>query len=191
MNLIVFEDLGVERLGAIALGRPAYAITCASFRLIDWLETFDASLLGLVRSHLSLIQLNDFPQLATQPNRDAAWTLIVNARMVPSVANVRRLRELIDLTVDDPQASKQSRPLVARSSWAVAAALVPTAMIEADDAEGVAQFVASLGNGKSADCDSHPLEFDLFEYPHDVVRFNMSCFNDNLQHRINDAASYH
>jgi len=145
--------------------------------------------MGLVRSHLSLIQLNDFPHMARQPNRDAAWTLIVNARMVPSAANVGRLRELFDLAGDDPQATKQSRPLVARSSWAVAAALVPTAMIEADDEEGIAQFVASLGNGKSADCDSHPLEFDLFEHPHDVVRFNMSCFVDNLQHRI-DSGQY-
>ena len=184
MNLIVFEDSGVERLGATALGRPAYAITCASFRLIDWLETFDANLLGLVRSHLSLIQLNDFPQLGRQLDRHSAWTLVVNARMAPSVANVGRLRQLFDLTVGDSPAKKQSRPIVVRSSWAVAAALVPTAMIEADDEEGVSQFVASLGNGGSADCDSHTIEFDLFEHPHDVVRFNMSCFHENLQHRI-------
>ena len=184
MNLIVFEDSGVERLGTIALGRPAYAITCASFRLIDRLETFDAHLLGLVRSHLSLIQLNDFPRLGRQLNRHSAWTLVVNARMVPSKTNVDHLRQLFDLTGDDQQAAAHARPVIVRSSWAVAAALVPTAMIEADDEEGISQFVASLGNGGAADCDSFDIEFDLFEHPHDVVRFNMSCFADNMQHRI-------
>lgn len=190
MNLIVFEDAGVERLGAITVGRPAYAIMCASYRLIDQLETFDASLMGLVRPHLSLIQLNDFPQLNRQLNRHSAWTLAVNARMVPSAANVNRLRQLIDLTVVDQASSKQNRPIIVRSSWAVAAVLVPTAMIEADDAEGIFKFVSSLGNGGSADCESHDLDFDLFEYPHDVVRFNMSCFADNLQQRI-DSGRYH
>jgi len=184
MNLIVFEDSGVERLGAVALGRPACAITCASFRLIDLLETFDASLMSLVRPHLSLMQLNDFPQLNRQLDRHSTWTLVVNARMVPSVANVNRLRQLFDLTVGDREAAKQSRPIVVRSSWAVAAALVPTALIEAEDAEGVSEYVSALGNGGSVDCESHTLDFDLFEHPHDVVRFNMSCFRDNMQLRI-------
>ncbi len=192
MNLIMFEDAGVERLGSVTVGRPAYAITCASFRLIDQLEKLDASLMGLVRPHLSLIQLNDFPQLKRQLNRHSAWTLAVNARMVPSVANVDRLRRLIDLTVDDHGPSgqhQQSRPIIVRASWAVAAVLVPTAMIDADDSEGIFEYVSSLGNGGSADCEDHPLDFDLFEYPHDVVRFNMSCFGENLQQRI-DSGRY-
>jgi glucose-1-phosphate thymidylyltransferase len=184
MNLIVFEDAGVDRLGAVTVGRPAYAVTCASFRLIDQLQTLDANLMGFVRPHLSLIQLNDFPQFSRQLNRHSPWTMVVNARMVPSVANIDLLRRMLDLTVDGRESSNQNRPIVARSSWAVAAALLPTATIDADDTEGIFQEVLSLGDGGSTDCDHHDAEFDLFEYAHDVVRFNMSCFGENLKQRI-------
>ena len=37
MRIVVFEDEFAARLFPITVGRPAYAIGCASFRLIDWL----------------------------------------------------------------------------------------------------------------------------------------------------------
>ena len=38
MQIICFEDDRVDQLRPITQARPAYAITCASFRLIDWLR---------------------------------------------------------------------------------------------------------------------------------------------------------
>ena len=37
MEIIVFEDRYVPRLHPITVGRPAYAISCGSYRLVDWL----------------------------------------------------------------------------------------------------------------------------------------------------------
>ena len=51
MNMVVFEDAGVEKLFPVTTGRPAYAITCASYRLIDWLSDLDGNLIGLVRNY--------------------------------------------------------------------------------------------------------------------------------------------
>ena len=38
MQVICFEDDRVDQLRPITQARPAYAITCASFRLLDWLR---------------------------------------------------------------------------------------------------------------------------------------------------------
>ena len=81
MNIVVFEDAGVEKLFPITTGRPAYAITCGSFRLIDWLSELDGNLVGLVRPYLETIQMLDFPQLAEQLDSKLKWTLVVNARL--------------------------------------------------------------------------------------------------------------
>ncbi|MCH8924048.1 MAG: hypothetical protein IIA67_12975, partial [Planctomycetes bacterium] len=37
MKIVLFEDRYVERLGPITLGRPAFAVRCGSYRLIELL----------------------------------------------------------------------------------------------------------------------------------------------------------
>ncbi|MGI9472135.1 MAG: putative sugar nucleotidyl transferase, partial [Rubripirellula sp.] len=56
MQIICFEDERVEQLRPITQARPAYAITSASFRLLDWLKLVPGSLSGSVRSYLRVIQ---------------------------------------------------------------------------------------------------------------------------------------
>ena len=64
MQLLVFEDDLVSRLYPITIGRPAYAISCASYRLIDWIGTLTRELsakgYGVVRPHLADHQRLDF-----------------------------------------------------------------------------------------------------------------------------------
>ena len=38
MHIVAFEDHHVSRLYPITVGRPSYAISCGSFRLVDWLS---------------------------------------------------------------------------------------------------------------------------------------------------------
>ena len=64
MRLIVFEDTAVTKLDPITTGRPAYAVTCGGYRLVDWLRKLGASLHGIVRPHLQSIQRLDYPDLA-------------------------------------------------------------------------------------------------------------------------------
>ena len=68
MQFLVFEDDLVSRLYPITIGRPAYAITCASYRLIDWVgmlaRELGARAYGVVRPHLAEHQRLDYPPIA-------------------------------------------------------------------------------------------------------------------------------
>ena len=100
MLILCFEDARVEKLAPITHARAAYAITCAGYQLIDWLDEVrrqipDASLAGEVREHLQAIQdadhpLDDIPaSLSLDEKADASGNipdvLLVNARLVPSL----------------------------------------------------------------------------------------------------------
>ena len=64
MTILVFEDEFAPQLYPITVGRPAYAISCGAYRLVDWLRTLGGSpLRGVIRAHLSEIQRIDFPDL--------------------------------------------------------------------------------------------------------------------------------
>src|SRR5690242_14680268 len=99
MQIVVFEDEHVWRLHPITIGRAAYSIGCGSFRLVDWLRRLSrevgAALHGVVRPHLGQIQKLDFPELSPQPLENHGPMLVVNARLVPSVAVYRVLERLI------------------------------------------------------------------------------------------------
>src|SRR5688500_484347 len=99
MQIIVFEDELVARLYPVAIGKPVYAVGCGSFRLVDWLLDLAAQtkshLRGVVRPHLATIQHVDFPQLASIAANGELPALLVNARMVPSVAAAKSLAQMI------------------------------------------------------------------------------------------------
>ncbi|MFK7767493.1 MAG: putative sugar nucleotidyl transferase [Mariniblastus sp.] len=175
MNIVVFEDAGVRKLFPITTGRPAYAITCGGFRLIDWLLEFDGNLVSLVRTYLERIQLNDFPQFQQELDSDLEWTLVVNARVAPTLGNMQRLHQLMD------GRSSTESSIVVRSGWATAAALVPTSKFETEKSNwhsvieelSTTPEIVSTENG-----------LVLFDYPHDVIAENLACFEGNLIHRI-------
>src|SRR5262245_37976809 len=80
-DIVVFEDQHVARLDPIATARPAYAITCGSYRLLDWLSQLKAqSIVGRVRPHLRQIQRFDFESIATEERTLSGRQLYINAR---------------------------------------------------------------------------------------------------------------
>src|SRR6476646_9751107 len=101
MQIIVFEDLLVSKLNSAALGRPAYALSCGSYRLVDWLlalaDETRAALRGVVRPHLVELQRCDFPALAAGgPGKNGRpGYLFVNARLVPSVGVWETLKGIL------------------------------------------------------------------------------------------------
>lgn len=108
MLIYCFEDECVEKLAPIIHARPAYAITCAGYRLVDWLDelrrqTGDSKIVGDIREYLHVIQAVDYglaPVPTSLASFDAAAAdvsdiLLVNARLVPSVGNFQSLRELM------------------------------------------------------------------------------------------------
>lgn len=180
MNIIVFEDAGVEKLFPITTGRPAYAISCASYRLIDWLNSFEANMVGLVRAYLDRLQLLDFPELQQELDPNLKWTIAINARVAPSVSNIRRIQRLMGNDVGVPEAASAIK--VVRSGWAIAAAIVPTEAFSGQPTTGWLKIVEEQSNDPGTDVLENGLE--LFNYPHDVVAQNMKCFAENISHRI-------
>src|SRR5687767_12044049 len=98
MQLLVFEDDLVSRLYPITVGRPAYAISCASYRLIDWIgvltRELSAKAHGVVRPHLAEHQRLDYQELGGGAATQREGMLLVNARLVPSAAAAETVRQL-------------------------------------------------------------------------------------------------
>ncbi|MBW3598104.1 MAG: glucose-1-phosphate thymidylyltransferase, partial [Planctomycetes bacterium] len=161
MQVVVFEDDRVARLHPITLGRPAYAITCATYRLADWLPCLGASVRAVTRPHLREIQRIDFPQLSAAADAGDSPTLLVNARTAPSVAALRTLESI----------AQAGRTGIVRSGESVAAALLPPGAAPPHNiaVEGMRGFLASPAVASLPElADSLP----LFDYPHDVVRLH-------------------
>lgn len=177
MNIVVFEDAGVENLFPITTGRPAYAISCASLRLVDWLIEFEGNLVGLVRPYLERIQLLDFPEFNQELDPKLKWTIVVNARIAPTVSNMRRLQRLMGTGEPDGADS-----LVIRSGWATAAAIVPTGLFESQPKSLWLRAIEELTAQPSSAIIENGLE--LFDYPHDVIRQNIHSFDENIAHRV-------
>jgi hypothetical protein len=141
MNVIVFEDSGVDNLYPVTTGRPAYAITCASLRLIDFLKSLNSRMVGIVRPFLERIQILDFPELEQSLDLSQKWTLIVNARLAPTVANWEKITSLI-------KSSNQllAEGILVRVGWATAAAIVPTSTLRDQSRSNWREIIESLGS---------------------------------------------
>ncbi len=179
MQLLVFEDEHVSRLFPITIGRPAYAISCASYRLIDWISQLarelGAKAYGVVRPHLAEHQRLDYPQIDGPACSQADGTLLVSARLVPSAQAADELRQL----------ARRARPGAVMAGESLAAAWIGAAgplPLHFSAPDRLSEFLKANVIGKLP-----PLEgvtLPLLEYSHDVVRQNLAIFQQNLAHRI-------
>ncbi len=169
MSILVVEDSSVDRLAPITLARPAFAISCGAARLIDQLAGLGQSLHAVVRPHLRAIVAADYPELSVESPSDHR-ILIVNARLVPSVAARTELSRIL----------QQGRAGVVRSNDTVAAALITHA--EHLPAELTPESITNFL--ETSRLPELKAEFDLLQYSHDVIRYHLTTIVDNLQQRI-------
>ena len=176
MNIVVFEDAGVEQLFPVTTGRAAYAVTCASYRLVDWIAQMQGHPVGLVRPHLVALQQLDYPlfQPAIDPARE--WTVVINARLTPSASNFRKIQKLVE--------TSPSSARVIRSGSAVAAAVIPTRALAGQDSVDLIRTVDDYCQGTTDLLEVRAVELSLIEYPHDLIRENLNSFSENLEFRI-------
>lgn len=175
MSIVLFEDEHVARLYPITLSRPAYAITCGSYRLIDWLERWQQPLRAIVRPHLAEIQRIDFPQFQS-PRAGLGRLLLANARLVPAAAVLRRLRALSE-THDSGAFYWQGE---------LAAAILSTdAWLTSTDPAKLAEQLRLAGIDQLP---RQEADLPLFRYPHDVVAWNMQTLGENLEDRLSAGA---
>ena len=180
MNTIVFEDSQVIQLAPITTSKPAYATGCASYRLIDLLGTISSDIVGVVRPFLANIQQQDYPELAATLDTAQPWTLLVNARLVPSIENMRQLKQLVaDTKSDSPQ---QQGTAIFTTDKQLIAATVPT--VNFADAKSLSLAAIESATANTQESVDENSDWRLFNFPHDVIVQNLETFKDNLQHRI-------
>ena len=174
MKIVLYEDNQVKKLFPVTTGRPAYAITCASYRLIDWVEQLGVPTIGLVRDYLRTIQELSFPDIRSVNGDRSNEMLFINARVVPSRSSFEVLKNIIE----------NERYGIVRTGDVVAAAFVPAGTIELP-----LEFNESTAHNFFENQDVKKLptlgsQLKLMEFPHDAVRYNLECFSENLEYRI-------
>lgn len=108
MNVVVFEDDAVSRLGVLVAARPACDLTIGSQNLFQALQHF-GSVRRCIRPHLArhLAALPagrcaiwggaaDAPRFVPAASRHGSLALLVNARVVPSRENLHAIRSLVE-----------------------------------------------------------------------------------------------
>lgn len=204
MNIVCFEDALVARLNPATLARPAYAVTCASLRLLDWLRLLESQSLGGqslggklfadVRPYLQVIQSLDF-ELSSPPASTLSGTedlLLVNARLVPRVGLLQTLETLAQSAtssvIRDPD---DQSVLAAKITFADQLRLAePLRVAGHPDAANQATTTrqpASTPDSWSrlaADLPPSPLTLHAFHWPHDIVSWHMKELNRSIEFRL-------
>ena len=196
MNVIVFEDEGVDRLGVVVAARPACDLTIGTRTLHDALGHL-GNVRRVVRPHLArhLAALAgsriaiwggvpDAVHAEPAASRHGAVTLLVNACAIPSRGTLAALRALVE----------QGRRCVAKTNGRVAAAILHLA---ADGGGPDRELVAGIVAGTESpapglerlgvpDVDAG---IALLKQPHDVVTAHEESIADSLAARI-DSGDY-
>jgi UDP-N-acetylglucosamine diphosphorylase / glucose-1-phosphate thymidylyltransferase / UDP-N-acetylgalactosamine diphosphorylase / glucosamine-1-phosphate N-acetyltransferase / galactosamine-1-phosphate N-acetyltransferase len=175
MQVVLFEDERVDQLAPLTMGRPAYAVACASYRLIDLVESL-GPVHVIVREYLREVERANGRQVLNGPDgpgRAVGDTfLAVNSRLVPSVDTLNRLRGM----------TETAQPAIAVAGESVAAAFVPQPLqaLLGAQADSLSAAIRRLELPAAAN------EFRLLEYPHDVVREHGRSLRENLEFRLRD-----
>lgn len=178
MQIICFEDDRVDQLRPITQARPTYAITCASFRLIDWLRRLPGQVTGCVRPYLRELQRLDYEVDAY--NGDTSGDdgiLLINARLVPTMALATNLQQLARETRSCIVTDPVDQAVLAARITAKDLASHPQETVS-ESAETLVEFSRTLP--------SQALPLDVFRWPHDVISHHMrempGAMNWRLEH---------
>ncbi|MDO4627657.1 MAG: putative sugar nucleotidyl transferase [Planctomycetia bacterium] len=191
MKVIIFEDPGVLELFPVTMGRGAYAITCATLRMIDVAAQIPCESINfLCRPYLEGISQYEYPEKNFHFGVEAVCeelesategenVLFLNARLVPDIRLLDFFRdgiaqnELVSFPWDDTLACAC---VPAKRVLKILRELPPTPVTD----------VLPIDCGKIAcgcrQCVHYPME--LFTHPHDLVRNNMALFSSNLAYRL-------
>ncbi len=183
MNIVCFEDQFVTKLNPATLARPAYAVTCASLRLVDWLRLLNGNLYADVRPYLRNIQSLDF-QLSGPPEHVLSAKedlLLVNARLVPRVGILQTLEKLSraaeSIVITDPSDdSVLAAKIVRKDQEKLAAEPVTAIQRNSPHLESWSQLAADLP--------SSSLTLEAFHWPHDIVSWHMKELNRSIEFRL-------
>lgn len=183
MKIVFFEDELVPKLHPVTISKPAFTITCASYRLCDLLEPHGSGLRAVVRPHLTETLPSQVPPWDDDPAAGEA-ILLVNARLVPCPQVADEVRRVISAGTPGIWCTSSSESQAGRPPQAgvseIALALVPAAE---KPLPRVAwnELRAAL---EARRLDRHPSDLPLLGWPHDILRNHLSFIQDNLRNRL-------
>jgi UDP-N-acetylglucosamine diphosphorylase/glucosamine-1-phosphate N-acetyltransferase len=186
MQIICYEDDHVDQLRPVTQARPAYAITCASLRLIESLkrlaEKVGGKVSGSVRPYLEAIQKLDFGITTPMPVDISQSVLLVNARLVPLASLEGTLQQL---------ASQKRSSVVLCDHDAVMAALILPEDLQTLAHRGVDDSPPRIDTllEMARTLPKHEANLEAFIWPHDIVACHMREMPAALQWRL-DHESY-
>jgi glucose-1-phosphate thymidylyltransferase len=160
MQIILFEDELAGQLAPVAAAEPAFAVTCGSYKLAQLVGEL-GTVYSVVRTHLAGVEAETFGQRVLPKQPLVPPVLVVNARLVPSVSAIGRLKAIVGAGRDGVVMAGQS----------IAAALVTSGAFE-------------FSLEKLRTLPGLDVELPLLEYPHDVLRHHLASCRENLEHRI-------
>jgi len=172
VRVLVFEDERTTRLYPVTIRRPAMAVTCGGYRLVDLVDRLGPTVRAAVREYLRPTLADDWPDLlAPWPSRIEEPLLLVNARLAPSVETIGRLADW----------AKAERPGVVHAEGSIAAALFPagTPAPAPLNSTTTAGWIAEQRLPQPAQVD-----LPLLQWPHDVVRSHLEVIGANLADRL-------
>src|SRR5215471_10145478 len=113
VNIILFEDEVAGQLAPVAVAEPAFAVSCGSYKLAQLAGEL-GTVYSVVRKHLAAVEAETFPQRVVPKQPLGPPVLVVNARLVPSVSVIERLKAI----------AREGREGVVKKGQSIAAALV-------------------------------------------------------------------
>jgi UDP-N-acetylglucosamine diphosphorylase/glucosamine-1-phosphate N-acetyltransferase len=166
-QLILFEDQFLADMSPVALARPAFSVTCASYTLHEIVSSISTRVSYVVRDYLTKVAARRFPQ----KGREKGPALFLNASVVPDIRYGARIREL----------AAGGKPFVCTAGHRVAAAYVPeeTAVPEKLTAEEITPWLL--------ECKLPLLDEELFrtfDRQFEVVKHLEQLFPGNIAHRL-------
>lgn len=174
MNIVIFEDQFSSQLHPINTGRPTYAVTIASYRLIDWLDKLPGRHVGWVRPYLEELQQADYPKMDSRLDDSRDWSLLVNARIVPSKKNFDVLEEM----------SKRQAPCVIETEDEIQAALVPTSHLPSYCDSCTTDRIRRWTGNIDPPTRKLASSIDTYRHPHQLVQYQLDIIQDSLQQRL-------
>jgi UDP-N-acetylglucosamine diphosphorylase / glucose-1-phosphate thymidylyltransferase / UDP-N-acetylgalactosamine diphosphorylase / glucosamine-1-phosphate N-acetyltransferase / galactosamine-1-phosphate N-acetyltransferase len=182
--IVLFEDEQVADLYPVTIGKPAYTISCGSYRLLDLANELDAAVHAVVRPHLREFRLAEPPPRSLAAGNTAVY---VNARLVPSVAAFEVLRKTLAADRSGAIPASDEFRIEAnrdgnRGEAQIAVAVLPAgAGLPPDDATA-RELSAWLAKQRLPLLDAPRLP--LIDYPHDIVRHHLTTLAGNLGRRL-------
>jgi UDP-N-acetylglucosamine diphosphorylase/glucosamine-1-phosphate N-acetyltransferase len=168
MQIILFEDALVDQLAPVTIGRPAFSITCAGWRLDELLRDAFGQVQTSVRPHLREKQAANDPD-AVLGDAITGPAIVVNSRLAATVSNLRQLEAL----------PKSPHRGVYQQNDRIVAALVGAGVrIPVRDGDVETALIESPLPRHMVN------DFKVLEYPHEILAEHDRAFAQGVELRL-------